>query len=80
MFRCCLRDEIDMPRISTPTEVLKAAIKIDRRPVTAIARDAGVNHAILSRFVSGKRGITASTFDRVCSVMDLGLHELRRSA
>lgn len=69
-----------MQRNSTPTEILKAAIAIDGRPVTRIAKDAGVDHAILSRFVRGERGINLSTFDRVCGVMDLGLQRRRKSA
>jgi plasmid maintenance system antidote protein VapI len=69
-----------MQRDCKPSDFLKAAIKIDARPLVRIAKDAGVDRAILSRFVNGKRGISSSTFDRVCGVMDLGLHTRRRSA
>ena len=69
-----------MQRDCTPTEFLRAAIRVDHRPVHRIAREAGVSQAVLSRFVNGKRGLTLSTVDRLCGVMDLGLHRLGRSA
>lgn len=66
-------------RRKTPSEVLKAAIKIDGRPVHRIAKDAGVDHAAVSRFVNGRRGITTLTFDRLAGVLDLEVRH-RRSA
>lgn len=37
-----------------------------RESVAALARDSGVSHAILSRFLSGKRkGISAESIDRL---------------
>jgi len=69
-----------MQKQATPSNILRSALKLDPRPVHRIAREAGVNHAQLSRFVSGKRGLSLSTVDAVCRVMDLGLRDLRRSA
>jgi hypothetical protein len=61
----------DEMRRKTPSEVLKAAIKIDGRPVHRIAKDAGVDHAAVSRFVNGRRGITVLTFDRLAATVNL---------
>jgi hypothetical protein len=72
--------ERSMQKNATQSDILRAALKIDPRPVTRIAREAGVNHAILSRFVRGERGISLSTVDSLCRVMPLGLRDLRRSA
>jgi plasmid maintenance system antidote protein VapI len=69
-----------MQRDCTPTEFLRAAIRVDGRPVHRIAREAGVSQAVVSRFMAGKRGITLSTADRLCGVMNIGLQPLRRSA
>lgn len=69
-----------MTKNATQSDILRAALKIDPRPVHRIAREAGVNHAILSRFVNGKRGLSLSTVDALCRVMPLGLRDLRRSA
>jgi plasmid maintenance system antidote protein VapI len=66
-------------RRKTPSEVLKVAIKIDGRPVHRIAKDAGVDHAAVSRFVNGKRGITLLTFDKLASAVNLQVIH-RRSA
>lgn len=58
---------------TAPSDLLKAAIKIDGRSLNKIAQEAGINTAILSRFVSGQRGINASTLDRLVAVLGLEL-------
>lgn len=69
-----------MHRTCTPTEILRAAIKADGRPVLRIAKEAGINQAVLCRFVNGNRGLSLSTVDRLCGTLDLGLQRLRRPA
>ena len=54
-----------MQLVRTPSEILKAAIILDARTQAAIARDSHISKAILSRFMSGKRGLSTRSFDQV---------------
>jgi transcriptional regulator with XRE-family HTH domain len=58
-------------------EVLRREILGAGKSVFAVAKEAQVSQPILSRFLSGKRGITLQTAERLCN--SLGL-ELRRTA
>jgi len=62
------------------SDVLRAAITMSGKAPSRIAKDAGVDHAAMSRFINRKRGLTLTTFDRVASVLDLELVQRRRSA
>ena len=42
-----------------------------------LARDAGVDRSVLSRFLAGKRTITLETADRLAKVLKLRLVECR---
>jgi transcriptional regulator with XRE-family HTH domain len=57
-------------------EVLRREILGAGKSVFAVAKEARVSQPILSRFLSGKRGITLATAERLCH--SLGL-ELRRA-
>jgi plasmid maintenance system antidote protein VapI len=57
-------------------EVLRREILGAGKSVFAVAKEAHVSQPILSRFLSGKRGITLQTAERLC--LSLGL-ELRRT-
>lgn len=67
-------------RRNAPSDFLKAAITNDGRPLTRIAKEAGIDHGILVRFVSGERGITTLTLDRVCGVLGLELRPRQSAA
>jgi plasmid maintenance system antidote protein VapI len=58
-------------------EVLRREILGAGKSVFAVAKEARVSQPILSRFLSGKRGITLATAERLCR--SLGL-ELRRAS
>jgi plasmid maintenance system antidote protein VapI len=60
--------------------VVKDAIRRDNRSITRLARDAGVSQSQVSRFVSGKRGVTIGTMERLIGTLGLELRPLRRSA
>ena len=60
-------------RRTAPSDLLKAAIELDGRSLNRIAREAGVNVSLLSRFTAGRRGISATTLDRLAAVLDLEL-------
>ena len=66
--RFCERD-YTMSLVRTPSEILKAAITLDNRTQSAIARDSHISKAILSRFMSGQRGLSTRSFDRVAVSM-----------
>jgi DNA-binding phage protein len=60
--------------------VVRDAIRRDNRSITRLARDAGVSQSQVSRFVSGKRGVTIVTMERLLGTLGLELRPLRRSA
>jgi transcriptional regulator with XRE-family HTH domain len=57
-------------------EVLRREILGAGKSVFAVAKEARVSQPILSRFLSGKRGITLQTAERLCHTLGL---ELRRA-
>ena len=60
--------------------VVRDAIRRDNRSITRLARDAGVSQSQVSRFVSGQRGVTINTMERLLDSLGLELRPLRRSA
>jgi hypothetical protein len=60
----------------TPSAILKAAIILDERTQAAIARDSNISKAILSRFMSGRRGLSTRSFDRVAVSMGYVLRRI----
>lgn len=67
-----------MQRIAS--EILRAAITISGRSPSRIAKDAGVDHAAMSRFLNRKRGLNLRSFERVAAALDLELAPRRRIA
>jgi DNA-binding Xre family transcriptional regulator len=62
----------------TVTDQLRAAIEAEtkRRTMYQVAKDSGVNWAVLNRFVTGERPtLRSDTMDRLCGYLGL---ELRR--
>jgi hypothetical protein len=53
------------------TQALTAAIKASGQPPGAIADGAGLQRSQLSRFLSGKTGLTTTTVDRLMDYMGL---------
>jgi plasmid maintenance system antidote protein VapI len=68
---------MDMHTRQPLEEVLRREILSAGKSVFAVAKEAHVSQPILSRFLSGKRGITLQTAERLC--LSLGL-ELRRTS
>ncbi len=67
---------IERPRPTsgaTVSDQLRDAIRRDGRAAHAIAGAADVDPGILSRFLSGKRGITIDSLDRIAGALGLGL-------
>lgn len=62
------------PRLAA---VIRRAIEESGESAYAVAKGSGVSQAVLSRFLSGSRGLTLETADRLCH--HLGLELVRRS-
>ena len=60
--------------------VVKDAIRRDNRSITRLSRDAGVSQSQVSRFLSGQRGVTTVTMERLLGTLGLELRPIRRSA
>lgn len=68
-----------MPRITaSPSEALRASIVLDGRPVSLIARDAGLPHPVVTRFVRGRRGLSVRSLDRLAAELGLELRPVSR--
>lgn len=59
-------------------DVLKAAIEADGRTLPAIAAAAGIDRALLWRYVTGRRDVTTDTVDRLCAGLGLTVKLVRR--
>jgi plasmid maintenance system antidote protein VapI len=60
------------------TEQLRRAIRASGLSAFRIATDANVDRAIMSRFISGGRGITLDTAGRIASYLGLELRPVRK--
>ena len=56
---------------------LRQAILRSEMTPYRIAAEAGVNRAILSRFLTGNRGLNLETASRICAVLNLVLREAK---
>ncbi len=55
-------------------EQLKAAIGVSGLSVYAVAKTAGVKHAVVARFLAGERDIRLETAGKIADVLVLELH------
>ncbi len=56
---------------------LKAAVKATGKSVNSIAKQSGVPQAVLQRFVTGQRGMTLDTVERLCAYLGLELRSVK---
>lgn len=54
-------------------DMMRQTMKADGRTKYAIARDAGLNPAVVARFLTGERDITLTTAEKICRVLGLEL-------
>jgi DNA-binding phage protein len=59
-------------------EIIREAIRRDGRTLYRLARDSGVNSAVLGRFMRGERDFNLRTAERVCKAIGLELRPLRK--
>ena len=62
-----------MAKVIKMADVIRREIARDGRTIYRLAKDSGVNAAVIQRFVSGERGLNLDTADRVCRVLGLKL-------
>lgn len=65
--------------MTTLTTTLRAAIERDGRSVYRLCKDAGIDQASLSRFISGERGLTLESADKLAAALRLKLQPLPRA-
>jgi transcriptional regulator with XRE-family HTH domain len=59
------------------TEQLRRFIRQRGGSLAGIGRETGVNHAALSRFLRGERGLSTRSLDRLCAYLGLELRKVR---
>ena len=59
-------------------DLIRTAVKRDGRTAYAIARDSGVNSAVVGRFLKGERDVTLKTAEKICRTLQLELRPERR--
>ncbi len=64
--------------METLTDALKAAIRVSKQTIHAIAQGAGVEDASLRRFMAGKRSMRLDMADKVASYLSLSLQPSNR--
>jgi DNA-binding phage protein len=57
-------------------EQLREAVAASGRTVYSIAKDAGIRHEVLARFLRRERDIRGETFAKVAAALGLGLAPL----
>jgi len=65
-----------MRKSSTIAHALRDAIKRNRKTAFQIAKESGVSHPIILRFLSGERDIRLATADKLAAV--LGVEVVRK--
>ncbi len=63
--------------MQTFANLIRVTAKRDGRTVYAIARDSGVNSAVVGRFVKGERDVTLTTAEKLCRTLRLELRPAR---
>jgi len=67
---------MSMSKKQTFADQIRAAAKQYGTPY-AVARDSGVNSAVVGRFLKGERDVTLSTADKLCKALGLELRPRR---
>jgi transcriptional regulator with XRE-family HTH domain len=53
------------------TDVLRKAIKNSEKNVSQLAKEAGVSHPVILRFLSGERDIRLATADKLATALGI---------
>jgi len=64
--------------MTAPSEALRKAIAKDGRPIRQIAKAAGLQASVISRFLNRERDLTGRSLDRVAGELGLELRPVKR--
>ena len=67
-----------MSEQQTMPDTIRAAIERDSRSLYRLAKDSGVDYAVLHRFANAERDLNLRTADRLCRALGLELRPARR--
>ena len=62
-----------MPKPLSFTEMIRRAAISDGRTAYRLSKDSGVDVAVVQRFMSGERGLTLATAEKLCRALGLDL-------
>jgi transcriptional regulator with XRE-family HTH domain len=62
------------------SDQLRSAIENAKMSVYSLCRITGIDKAVMSRFMSGRRGLSLTSIDRICNVLGLRLVSGTRGA
>jgi ribosome-binding protein aMBF1 (putative translation factor) len=62
-----------MPKYRSFDATIRDAVRADGRSLYRLAQDCGVDVAVIQRFMSGERGITLATAEKICRAIGLRL-------
>ncbi len=62
----------------TFADLIRATTEARSLTAYALARDSGVNSAVVGRFLKGQRDVTLATAERLCRALGLELRPTRR--
>lgn len=62
----------------TYAEMIRATVEARGLTAYALARDSGVNSAVVGRFLKGERDVTLTTAEKLCRALGLELRPVRR--
>jgi len=65
------------PKKRSIVEQLRQAIAQRGQSEYAIGKGSGVSQSVVNRFVNGERGISLETAAKLCSYLELDLHQRR---
>lgn len=60
-------------------ETIRRAMERDGRTLYRLAKDSGVNSAILGRFIRGERDLRLETASKLCAILVLELRPKRKA-
>ncbi|OWY71577.1 hypothetical protein B7486_07770 [cyanobacterium TDX16] len=68
-----------MPKYRSFDATIRDAVRADGRSLYRLALDCGVDVAVIQRFMSGERGITLATAEKICRAVRITLRSTAKN-